>query len=799
MMKNTMNRLVIAAVLLSAGSKMYAQSPVRDYKSERQLLTLDAKPTGTISNARFTIDGMLVAELTDDYAVKTNTTKYTSWKTVIDPQWLDKGEHTLRIEGTSSNGAPQIKTIKIQGTKQNTANRISLCGEWAFAEESELPAGSLDGETPKAVRAGFREGKWTNVLVPNSLGALNAKWNKYEGILGIYKKDLMIESKPNEQIFLLLESVYWSGRVFVNGQFIGETHGGYLPTRFNIGRSIKQGLNEITVIVDNRFSTMGGLKRINEFYWNWGGLIQEVYLEKYAPVVLTDLRAEGNMKGGLQLHVAGLNANTTAQKKNITTEVYNAAGKKVLGPVAMTVDIPGGSTVLSLKPLTVANPTLWDMDNPYLYTVIVKGDFGTLQTRTGFRDVKVQGKDITLNGKVIQGLQGFNRHADYPGLGRTQPAALAYNELKMLRDKGFRFFRPAHYPTTPAQLDAADELGLLVIEEVNVTGLKGAVMGSKEVIEFGMQQLTKMIHRDRGHPSLIAYSVGNENLTEEEGAADYVRTVIARGKSMDPNRLYTQVTHRHTNDQTFQYQDFVAQNYYAGWYAKDINSIVNLLESIQSYADNKPIMLSEYGAEATIRKEGTGKSTEFWQGMVVDAHNRLLNDRKHFFGKMYWCSTEFWCRPNWTGGSPDPVPPFHVKSLISLDREYKKLGWRVMFSPVRIILNSHTVKANELGGDIITPADKDTTISQVITVKEIRGKTVKGVLSMKVPDGFTATEKEFPFTLQPGEGKSFRVAIAGKLVSPQKSAEWYIRAVIDEDTEAQPMLIGLKLKELINP
>jgi hypothetical protein len=165
---------------------------------------------------------------------------------------------------------------------------------------------------------------------------------------------------------------------------------------------------------------------------------------------------------------------------------------------------------------------------------------------------------------------------------------------------------------------------------------------------------------------------------------------------------------------------------------------------------------------------------------------------------MYWCTTEFWCRPNWTGGSPEPVPPFHVKSLISLDREYKKLGWRVMFSPVRIILNPHTVKANDFGGDIVTPADKDTTISQVITVKEIKGRSVKGKLSMQVPTGFTATDTEFPFSLQPGEGQSFRVSITGKLASPQKSAEWFIKAVVDEDTEAQPLLISLKLKELVN-
>lgn len=801
-MKNIKKIAAITGLLLLTGIQqqvVHAQAndvAFRNYQQERQLLTLSANAPAGSKSVRFFIDNMQVAELTDQYAIKTNTQPV--WKTVIDPQWLDKGEHTLRIEATTAQGVQTIETKKIQGTKQNTASRISLTGAWNFADSSLLPSGVLEGELPAVVKPGYKKGEWKSILVPNSLGAISDKWNKYEGIIGAYRKTISLNLAKNEQASLLFESVYWSGRVFLNGKFLGETHGGYLSTRFDITQAAKNGSNEIVVIVDNRFTTMGGLRRINEFYWNWGGILQEVYLEKHAAVALTDLRAEGNTKGELRFHATGLNNKSTLQSTKITTEVYDAAGRIVLKVADVTITLPGGSSVLTLPQLQVQNPQLWDMDNPTLYTVVIKGDFGTLQTRAGFRDVKVVGQDITLNGKVMQGLQGFNRHADYPGLGRTQPAALAYNELKLYRDKGFRFFRPAHYPTTPEQLDAADELGLLVIEEVNVTGLRGNVMGSKDVIDFGIQQLTKMIHRDRGHPSLIAYSVGNENFTEEEGAAEYVKTVIARGRLLDNHRLYTQVTHRHTNDKTFEFQDFVAQNYYAGWYAKDINSIVNLLDAIQSYAGNKPIMLSEYGAEAVIRKPGINKSTEFWQAMVVDAHNRLLNGRKHFFGKMYWCTTEFWCRPNWGGGSPEPVPPFHVKSLISLDREYKKLGWRVMFSPVRIVLNSHTVKANDFGGDIITPADKDTTISQTVTVKEIRGKAVNGKLVVQVPAGFKASgATEFPFSLQPGEGKSFRFTMSGRLSSPAKSADCFVRAIVDEDTEAQPLLIGLKLKELV--
>ncbi len=203
--------------------------------------------------------------------------------------------------------------------------------------------------------------------------------------------------------------------------------------------------------------------------------------------------------------------------------------------------------------------------------------------------------------------------------------------------------------------------------------------------------------------------------------------------------------------------------------------------------------LSEYGAEAVPGKQGTEKSTEFYQGFVVDAHNRILNNKKNLFGKMYWCSTDFWCRPNWGGGSPFPIPPFHVKSLVSIDREHKKLGWRVMFSPVRLIFNPHTVKGTEFGGYVEIAADKPTTIMQVITVKEIRGQNVKGMVVLDLPKGFTAAIKEYPFQLKPDENKSITISFNGTLLSADKTLNCFVKAIIDEDTEAQPLLLALNI------
>jgi beta-glucuronidase len=492
--------------------------------------------------------------------------------------------------------------------------------------------------------------------------------------------------------------------------------------------------------------------------------------------------------------LTSVNKSAAEVNHHITVEVYDPAGQKVLGPQSVNIKLPVGENVLKPVNLKINHPQLWNLDTPNLYTITVRGSWGSLNERTGFRDVRASGADLTINGTIIGNLQGFDRHEDYPGMGRTQPPGLAYQEMKELYDKGFRIFRPAHYPTTPAELDAADELGMLVIEEINVTGLKGAQLATEEVKSFAAQQLTKLIHRDRSHPCIIAWSVGNENLTNEDGAEEYIRDTIQLGRSLDSTRLFTHVTMRATRDKTFQYQDMVAQNYYAGWYTKDVNAIVDLLDSVQQYAGNKPILLSEYGAEAVIGRLGTGKGTEFYQSFIVDEHNRLLNDRKHFIGKLYWSSTEFWCRQGWTGGNPSPVPPFHVKGLQGYYREQNKLAWRVMFSPVRLAFEQEGIRKTLFGGEVKISAGESVTLDQTVIIREIKGEKAEGSLVITPPIGFKPKTDKLPFKLGPYESISLPVTMKGMLPDSVTTADGYIKAVIDGDTEAQPLLITISVE-----
>ncbi|MFC7623559.1 glycoside hydrolase family 2 TIM barrel-domain containing protein [Microlunatus sp. GCM10028923] len=735
-------------------------------------------PAGTTA-VRYFVDDIRVSELTDQYAQQTQ--REPDWSTATDAGWFEPGDHVLRAEADTPDGV-LVATKEVHTERAALPSGTqSLNGGWGVAAADDLPGDALTGDAPKAVQPGYTAGRWRSIVVPDSLGAVVSEWNTSRGMVAVYRRDVTIDSTTDLRTALRFESCYWSCRYFVNGEQVGTSRGGYLPTRVDATAAVRRGTNTVAVIVDHRRDQMGVHGRVHNFYWNWGGLLQEVYLEQTRPVAVTELRAEGAADGTLTIRPATVNTTGTAQQLSAVVTVTDPAGRPVGDRKTITIKVPADGQPDPIT-LTVDRPQLWDLDHPALYTVALDpaGPAPRHTEQTGFRTVSIAGSDFLLNGEPVRDLQGFNRHADYPGLGRTQPGGLADRELKQLRDKGMRIYRPAHYATTPAELDAADRYGLLVLEEVNVTGATGAELASDEVQQYAASQLTKMINRDRSHPSLIAYSVGNETRTDQEGARDYISTMINKGRQLDPDRLYTQVTMYGSTangtgtDKTLDLVDFVAQNFYAGRGDPSITSVLTMINGLRRAAGDKPILLSEYGVEAVKDRPGTGKGTEHYQAYVIDEHNRLLEQEPHLMGRMYWTSTEFWCRDDWAGGNPDPVSPFHAKGLISYDRK-PKLGWKVLFSPVRIEVSRPQAEPGVAAS-----------LPERITVTDVSGRGARGTVRITPPAGYTASVTSREFDLAPGATTTIELTLTGTLPVSGDVEPGLVRAVIDSETEAMP-------------
>lgn len=658
---------------------------------------------------RFSVDGVALSEMTRKYA--DGTGRDALWRVAAEADWLPRGTRTLRAEAVTGQGTLVAEQrIRVgrsaharQAAAQRPAGSRSLNGAWRFAVEDELPDGALEGGTPPAARTDFDESDMTRIQVPSSFGAVREKWNAHEGHLSAYRRTFATprghaagqdggrdaggkagrgtdRARSGERLSLVAESCYFHCRYFVNGEEVGTSTGGHLPERLDVTDAVHSrpgSRNQLTVLVDNRNSETIKPYGINQdLYWNWGGIQQEIRLERTRPAQLTSVTAQGAADGTLQLRATGVNTTGGERRVPARVRLTGPGGKATQHRVTFTLPKgsgPGGVAASGAETLRLADPQLWTLENPRLYDVRVDPRNGPrLHTRTGFRTVSVRGGDVLLNGHVVHNLKGFNRHADYPGLGRTDPAGLSHRELKKLHDDGFRLFRPGHYPTTPALLDAADELGFLVVEEINVTQADAGQLASAKTRTFAEDRLRRMISRDRGHPSVFAWSVGNENHTQTDAGADYVRDLIAYGKKRDDSRLYTEVSAWHTDDRSYAYQDIVLANIYSGWYYGDADDVASLTDAIQRKAGGKPLVVSEYGAEAVKGRPGTGKGTEEYQAELVAAYARQLDHRPHTLGAMYWPSSEFMLTPEGGGGNPVTVRGFHNKGLLTWFREPKK-------------------------------------------------------------------------------------------------------------------------------
>jgi len=207
-------------------------------------------PAGTTA-VRYSMDGVHVAEITDLYARTTGTDPV--WHTVTDAGWFPPGRHTLKAEADTPDGTVSARRTVVTSRPVPPRGVVPLNGFWEFAPASDLPKSALDGAVPASIRPGYARGTWRKVLVPGSLGAMRKEWNTFEGLIGVYGRTVTLAPpKAGECTALNFASIYWDGRVFVNGVEAGRVRGGYTPHRFDVTGFVRPGVNHICLLYTSR-------------------------------------------------------------------------------------------------------------------------------------------------------------------------------------------------------------------------------------------------------------------------------------------------------------------------------------------------------------------------------------------------------------------------------------------------------------------------------------------------------------------------------------------------------------------
>lgn len=349
-----------------------------------------------------------------------------------------------------------------------------------------------------------------------------------EKSIGWYRKKIDIpESDLGRIITLQFDGVFRNSKVWFNGHFLGTEESGYNSFEYDITDYINyRGENTIAVRVDASME--------EGWFYEGAGIYRHVWLKKTEPLhvatngtyVTTDIEDD----------FANVTAQVTIENKGrekgeveIVQTIFNRNGEQVAktNQKAQAPDFYGTTTVTST--LKVNNPQLWNIDNPNLYKLVTEirrnnNLIDQYTTKFGIRSFYFDAeKGFFLNGKHVK-LKGTNNHQDHAGVGAAIPDELQYFRISKLKEMGSNAYRCSHNPPTPELLEACDSLGMLVIDEARLMGIN----------KMHLDNVKKMIERDRNHPSIICWSVGNEEWKIEGGIVgeritltmqDYVKTI----------------------------------------------------------------------------------------------------------------------------------------------------------------------------------------------------------------------------------------------------------------------------------
>jgi beta-galactosidase len=345
-----------------------------------------------------------------------------------------------------------------------------------------------------------------------------------------YRKNFKLSAEDqNKRLTLLFEGVATQATVWVNGCLMGHSFTGYTPFEIDFTDVANlDGDNSVTVYVKT--------DEHEGWWYEGGGIYRHVWLNK-TPFVSVDLyglyvRPERAGDGSWNCHVETTLRNDAfvPHHATVTTTLEDKQGAILATATAGTAVEPK-ATALLCQNIAAGKPALWDTENPTLYTMRVKvtspaGD-DELSTRFGFRDIVFDpDKGLILNGKPVK-IKGVCCHGDYGLTGKAVPDNIQRYRLRLLREMGANGYRCAHYPQAVATMDALDEYGFLVMAETRW------FESSKE----GREQLATLMKRDRNHPCVVMWSLGNEEpfFAKPEGKRIF-ETLYTDAKRLDPVR-----------------------------------------------------------------------------------------------------------------------------------------------------------------------------------------------------------------------------------------------------------------------
>ena len=681
------------------------------------------------------------------------------------PFGQEKGDRMLSL-----NGSWQFRWTKTPDERIKDFYRTDYdCSSW---QHLQVPANwEVNGYgTPIYASAGYT----FKIEPPYVTREPKQKYTAYveRNPTGQYKRTFTLPADwlSGGQTFLRFDGVMSAFYVWINGQRVGYSQGSMEASEFNVTPYIKKGENVVAVEV---YKYSDGSYLEDQDFWRFGGIHRDVTLFHTPDIQLRDFtvrtipnHGDYQLQINPQLRVFG---NETGRGDTIVATLYDADGKRIAEGGASAAEVldlehkagrmntwfpQRGYRKFDRISMSVSQPHEWTAETPYLYTLrlqLQRAD-GTLleqaEQKVGFRWLQIKNGQLLVNGRPVR-LRGANRHEHDPQLARVMTEERMLEDIRLMKAANLNAVRLSHYPNTPRWYELCDSLGLYVMDEADCEthGLRGTLASTPDWNDAFMDRVIRMAERDKNHPCIIFWSLGNESGYGANHAAmsgwlhefDPTRFVHYEG-AQGTQSVQSDMTRTTTDPATVD----VISRFYPRVKAEYLNPGIpegsdaeraenarweRLLEIAERTDDQRPVMTSEY---AHCMGNALGNFQDYWDEMYRNP--RML-------GGFIWDWVDQGIMPNekwkirnekWAGTKKTPVlyggdfgdqpnlKAFCMNGVVMCDRSLSAKYYEVqhVYSPVQfsehdgkvyvVNRNHHTGLSQYLCNYLVTENGKTT-------------------------------------------------------------------------------------------
>ena len=542
----------------------------------------------------------------------------------------------------------------------------SLNGEWNYAVDQydtclrqKWFKERYEDDNGFSLPVDYSFDEWPLMELPACWNTFSKEYLLYEGPM-VFTRRFSYDTPVSGRCILRIGAASMLSRVFLNGEYLGMHRGASTPFYFDVTDKLKDD-NRILICVDSTRRTEQ-VPTENTDWFNYGGLFRDIELISVPEVYIKSFRVALVPDGSFdRISVRiGLSEPAEGTARFKIEELGTDEDIEILDGM--------GEAVISV------NPRLWSPDDPYLYDVSLQFGEDTVSDRVGFREIWVRGRDIVLNGKNIY-LKGISAHEDSVEHGRALTDDERIENIRLAKELGCNFMRVAHYPHHERMSYLADELGIMLWEEIPVYW--AIRFEREETYEDALNQFSELIERDHNRASVIIWSVGNEN-ADTDSRLSFMKRLADYAHDTDETRLVSAAclvdeAENRIADRLADSLDIIGINEYCGWYTPDFERLPALMKNSDP---DKPVIITEFGADAMRGNTGDPerKGTEEYQAALYERQLDILTAIDYIKGISPWILYDFRC-PRRTSSIQKY---YNRKGLLDETKTYRKPAFYVL-------------------------------------------------------------------------------------------------------------------------